>query len=137
VSVCVDIRATRERVWRALTAPEEVAQWDGATPVRVPDGYPHVGQHALWRVRFGPFPVTLHDHVEVVEERRVLGAALAVSFVRLSERYTLEQIPDGTRLVSDNQVSAAIAGLGRLALRLTQRNVESSMARLRSFCEQD
>ena len=40
------IDAGRERVWRALTAPEEVVRWDERTIALVdaPDRYPRIGE---------------------------------------------------------------------------------------------
>jgi uncharacterized protein YndB with AHSA1/START domain len=41
------IDAGRERVWRALTAPDEVIRWDERTVALVdaPDGYPRIGEN--------------------------------------------------------------------------------------------
>ena len=40
VYLTTDIAAPIERVWRALTIPEEVRAWDGVVPLDVPIDYP-------------------------------------------------------------------------------------------------
>jgi uncharacterized protein YndB with AHSA1/START domain len=135
VSVVVDISAAPARVWRALTEPGEVSQWDGAVPIAVPDGYPAAGHDARWQVRFGPLRVSLHDRVRVVEPGVRFASTIDVGFVHLLEEYRLTETSEGTRLVSDNQVSSRVPGLGPLARRLARSAVETSMTRLKAFCE--
>ena len=59
----VQIGTSVERVWRALTVPAEVVQWDSGIvePIDAPPDYPQPGQHVRWRYRLGPVPLILHD----------------------------------------------------------------------------
>ena len=68
----IEIAATPERVWRALTIPTEVVCWDTGVlePIDAPSDYPRPGQHVRWRYRFGLLPLTLHDRPTQVEPPR-------------------------------------------------------------------
>ena len=136
VTVATVIAAPVERVWRALTVPDEVCAWDGVSQLDVPDGYPQVGQHALWRSAFGPLRLTLHDRISVVEEGQRMAAAIDIAFVHVDEEYSLLSTPEGgTILVTDDDVRSRVPGLRRLAMRRARANVSSSMARLKEYCE--
>ena len=138
VCITTEIAAPVERVWRALTVPEEVSAWDGVAPVDVPAGYPRAGQHARWRSPLGPLRLTLHDRIEAVEDGRRLTAAIDVGFVHVAEEYRLSPAPGGgTTLITDDDARSRVPGLTWLAGRLTRANVAASMARLQSFCEGD
>jgi uncharacterized protein YndB with AHSA1/START domain len=136
VGVSTYISASVEKVWRALTVPEEVRVWDGVVPLDVPVDYPRVGQHARWRSAFGPLKLTLHDRIRVVDELRRMTATIDLAFVHVEEEYRLTPLADGaTMLETDDEVRSHIPGLHWLAVRLTRANVVSSMARLKEFCE--
>jgi Polyketide cyclase / dehydrase and lipid transport len=135
VTVVAEIAAPPSRVWRAITAPAEVARWDGVVPTGVPDDYPVAGQHARWGTRIAFVPLVLHDRIRVVEAERCLASSIDVGLVHVEERYTLDATPSGTRLTSDNDVSARLTGLGWLAVRLSARSIRASMTRLVAHCE--
>lgn len=136
VSVETEIEAPVERVWRALTSPDEVSAWDGVVPLKVPIDYPQIGQHARWRSAFGPIRLTLHDRVRLIEEPRRMVATIDLAFVHVEEEYRLYSTSTGgTTLVTDDDARSRVPGFGWLAVRLTQANVSSSMARLKQFCE--
>ena len=134
VVVSVAVAAPPDRVWRALTAPSEVALWDGVEPVAVPEDYPRPGHHARWRLRLGPLALTLHDRVEVVEAGARLEARLDVGGVHVDERYQLVAGGTGTVVVSTNVVTCLVPGTGPLARRLVRANVRGSLARLARHC---
>jgi uncharacterized protein YndB with AHSA1/START domain len=135
VVVTVRIAAPAGRVWNALTVPSQVRVWDGVTPLDVPEGYPEPGQHACWITSVGPFRLTLHDRVRAVDPGVRLASSIDVAFVHVDEEYRLEPAAPGVELISDNEVRSSVPALGRLARRLTRANVETSMARLKAFCE--
>jgi len=136
VTVVTVIAAPIERVWQALTVTEEVCAWDGVSQLDVPDDYPQVGQHALWQSPFGPFHLTLHDQITVIEEGRRMAAVIEIAFVHVDEEYSLLAASEGgTILLTVDTVRALIPGMGWLALWLTRANVSSSMARLKEYCE--
>ena len=136
VTVATVIAAPVERVWRALTVPDQVCAWDGVFRLDVPDDYPQVGQHARWQSPVGPLQLTLHDRINGIEEGRRMAATIDIAFVHVDEEYSLLPTPGGgTILVTDDDVRAGIPGLNWLAVRLTRTNVHASMARLKEYCE--
>ncbi|HEY5025381.1 MAG TPA: SRPBCC family protein [Acidimicrobiales bacterium] len=136
VCVSTQITAPVERVWNALTVPDEVSVWDGVTALDVPVDYPQVGHHARWHSAFGPLRLTLHDRVLVVEERLRLAATIDIAFIHVDEEYRLSPIAEGgTMLVTSDEVRSRVPGLSWFAVRLTRANVVSSMERLKEFCE--
>ena len=136
VFVATPIAAPVERVWNALTVPDEVSAWDGVTALDVPVGYPKVGQIARWRSAIGPLRVTLHDRILEVEEGSCLAAAIDIAFVHVDEEYRLIPLTEGaTMLVTADEVRSRVPGLTWLAVSLTRANVASSMGRLKEFCE--
>jgi uncharacterized protein YndB with AHSA1/START domain len=137
VVVTTEIAASPERVWRALTVPAEVERWDGVTARDVPEGYPAVGQHARWSTRSGPLRLVLHDRIRLVEPSTRFASSIDVGFVHVEEEYRLGLRGQGVELVVDNDVRSRIPGLGWLAERLTKANVETSIERLKAFCEDE
>ena len=135
--VHVEMAAPVDRVWRALTVPAEVTRWDGVTPSEVPEGYPSPGDHARWLSAVGPIRLVLHDRITAVEPLARMASSIDVGFVHVEEEYRLASSPQGSTLVSKNEVRSRIPGLGWLAVRLTRANVEASMARLKVFCERE
>jgi hypothetical protein len=135
VTVTTDIRCPKQRVWEALTTPEQVREWDGAVPLAIPEGYPAPGQVALWRTRIGPLQTILKDRIEIVEERTRLRSLIDIALLHLEEDYRLEGDGEVTTLVSDNRVSSRLPGFGWLASLAARTTVERSMGRLKNFCE--
>jgi uncharacterized protein YndB with AHSA1/START domain len=121
VRIALTIRAPVPRVWRALTVIDEVTQWAGVAPYRVPDGYPQRGDDALWHDR----GEILRDVIlDVVPERRLLsrlehGPALVVEEYRLT--------PAGR---TATRLTATWRGHARLAT-----GNDATMQRLQTWCE--
>jgi uncharacterized protein YndB with AHSA1/START domain len=76
VCLTTDIAAPIDRVWRALTIPEEVRVWDGVEPLDVPTHYPQPGQHARWRSALGPAVRLTASPVRADEDEIVVAAEL-------------------------------------------------------------
>ena len=98
VTRSIDINAPRERVWAALTTPELLSQWLGEEAVFEP----RVGARGSYTwAEWGRFPLV----VEAVDAPSSLAVRWAHSpDGELTEsastvaHYTLESIPNGTRL---------------------------------------
>lgn len=139
VEVEVDIDAPVGRVWRALSEPVQVCQWDGARIVTVSDDYPRVGEHARWRIPVGSWWVMLHDRPYTVEPHERLASHLSWLWVLIDEEYTLAPGPggDGTHLASRNVVRARLplGILQRTSARVVRASVEAAMGRLKTHCE--
>ena len=80
-SETVRIATSVERVWRALTAPAEVVQWDSGViePIDAPADYPQPGQHVRWRYRYGPIPLILEDRPSEVVPNSILRSSITLA----------------------------------------------------------
>ncbi|MCZ6784412.1 MAG: SRPBCC domain-containing protein [Proteobacteria bacterium] len=85
------ISAARERVWRALTDPEERVCWDARllASIDAPADYPFAGQHVRWRYRMGGIQMVLHDRPQTVVPPERLQSALAVGTLHMDQTLTL------------------------------------------------
>ena len=133
------------RVWRALTLPSEVVQWDGGVQAALdaPPDYPRPGQHVRWSYRLGPIPLILHDRpTEVVAEQTLRSSILLGPFA-FDETYTLRSpTPTRTELSarlcvwSRSKIFAAWLER-RLGAPLARSTVQGSLAAIRAHCEAD
>ncbi len=137
VIITVTVAASPGRVWHALVTPAEVAQWDGARPRQVPDGYPTPGQHARWAIRLGAWPVTLHDRIRAVEPPSRLASTITIGVIHVDEEYRLAADGSGTRLMLVDRVSSPVPGAAWLAARWVRRTAAAGLARLAELCEAD
>jgi hypothetical protein len=139
----VRIAASVERVWRALTVPAEVVEWDSGIvePIDAPSNYPEPGQHVRWRYRLGPLPLILHDRPTEVVSASVLRSSIQLGPFHFDETYQLQPLDSSTtwlraRLV----VSSAVPVFGSLLARLVgaplaRATVRSSLEAIRLHCE--
>jgi hypothetical protein len=139
----VRIAASVERVWRALTAPAEVAEWDSGIvePIDAPPDYPRPGQHVRWRYRLGPLPLILHDRPTEVVPASILRSSIRLGPFDFDETYELQSLdPGATSLRARLLVSSSVPLLGPLLARLlgaplARATVRSSLAAIRRHCE--
>ncbi len=136
-----DIESPPARVWRALTEPAEVVQWD--VPVvealDAPADYPRPGQHVRWRCSNGPFRI-LHDRPQEVVPQRTLRSFITIGPLWFDETYTLEPRNGGCRLAVEMRVRAPVPPIGWLLERLylgpeSRRAVMASLAAIERHCE--
>lgn len=151
-TLSIEIRASPERIWRALTEPDEVVRWsDVSVALDAPPGYPRPGQHVRWIMsndlpRWMPAergpegqPI-LHDRPAEVIPQRLLRAEIAFGPIVLDETYRLD--PDGTttRVTADVDVRMRVPVVGRLlgrllALRSVRGSMQASLRALKEHCE--
>jgi hypothetical protein len=139
----VEIAASVERVWRALTAPAEVVQWDSGIvePIDAPPDYPQPGQHVRWRYRLGPLPLILHDRPTEVLRGSTLRSSIDLGPFSFDETYQLRSPESSTTLLSARLVlSSRLPVLGSLLERvvgapLARTTVRSSLDAIRLHCE--
>lgn len=139
----VQIAASVERVWRALTAPAEVVQWDSGIvePIDAPPDYPQPGQHVRWRYRLGPVPLTLHDRPTEVLRDSTLRSSIELGPFSFDETYQLQSPESSTTLLSARLVlSSSLPVLGPLLERVVgapfaRATVRSSLEAIRLRCE--
>lgn len=138
----IEIAATPERVWRALTDPAEVVVWDTGivAPIDAPPDYPRPGQHVRWRYRLGPLPMILHDRPSEVVPTTTLRSSISLGPFAFDETYTLAADGAGTRLTADLSLASALPLVGSLLERLVgaplaRSTVRLSLAAIRRHCE--
>jgi uncharacterized protein YndB with AHSA1/START domain len=146
IAMSTVVGAARERVWRALTAPDELLGWDERLLAAIDgiDGYPHVGRLARWRYRLGSVPVVLEDHpLEVLPAER-LRSQLGFGHLRFDGIWTLAE-ENGTadprtrlalRLVASNSVPVVGGLLDRFGVReLVAQLADNRVRQLQKWCE--
>ena len=139
------IGAKRERVWRALTEPEEMIGWDRRIvgPLGDPAGYPEVGRRIRWRYRLGSVTVVLCDAPQEILPPKRLRSELSLGLVRLEETFTLGEDPDDanrTRLSLRVAAANSVPVVGGLVDRFSVRRVatdfvDSRLRAIRTWCE--
>ena len=140
------IGAKRERVWRALTVPEEMLGWDPRIlgPLGDLTGYPKVGQRIRWRYRLGGVTVILRDAPQEIQPPVRLRSKLSLGLVRLEETFNLGVDPDDAertrlplRVASDNSVPVVGGLVDRFSIRRVATDfVDSRLRSIRSWCEE-
>ena len=140
------IGAKRERVWRALTVPEEMLGWDPHIlgPLGDLKGYPEVGQRIRWRYRLGGVMVILRDAPQEIQPPVRLRSRLSLGLVRLEETFNLGVDPDDAertrlslRVASDNSVPVVGGLVDRFSVRRVATDfVDSRLRSIRSWCEE-
>ena len=123
------IGARRDRVWTALTTPNELIRWDEAVVslVEPNSDYPRVGKTVRWRYLLGRIPVVLCDQPLEVEPCERLRASIALGLFRFDRTFTLTA-EDGDshrtritlKLVSLNSVPIVGGQLDRFSVRRMQ-----------------
>ena len=139
----VQIDTSVERVWRALTLPAEVVQWDSGIiePIDAPSDYPQPGQHVRWRYRLGPVPLILHDCPTEVLQDSTLRSSIVLGPFSFDETYRLRSPESSTTLLSARlTVSSNLPVIGLLLERvagapLARTTVRSSLRAIKRHCE--
>lgn len=139
------IAADPERVWRALTTPEELVAWDERilAPVEAPERYPFSGQHVRWRYRLGGVQLVMHDRPLEVSWPERLRRTLHVGSLRYEQTFTLCAEPGPsprTRLsiktVAENSVPVVGDVVDRFEVRrITTAHVDQTLRSLQRWCE--
>ncbi len=139
------VGAPRERVWRALTAPDELLCWDERLLAAIDgtDDYPRVGRLARWRYRLGSVPVVLEDHPLEIVTAEKLRSQLGFGHLRFDGVWTLAEENGGEprtrlalRLVASNSVPMVGGLLDRFGVReLTAQLADTRVRQLQKWCE--
>ena len=99
VSRTITIAAPPERVWDAITEPEQIAKWSAFTPSM--DRLAVRGEGAWVLPNFGSTPITIEQldpPFSITYRWGPSGAAHVDRALSTVFQFTLEEIPDGTRL---------------------------------------
>jgi uncharacterized protein YndB with AHSA1/START domain len=139
------VGADRDRVWRALTVPEELIRWDEqlVALLRPAEGFPQEGQQVCWHYRLGTIAVTLHNSLLEVVPKKRLRSATTMGLFRFDETFTLGHEagdPERTRLqlklIAANSVPVVGGLLDRFAVRrLAVELVDRKLRSIQKWCE--
>jgi uncharacterized protein YndB with AHSA1/START domain len=145
VAMSTAVGADPGRVWRALSAPDELIRWDEQLEALLDpaEGYPQTGQQIRWRCRLGNIVVVLRKSLlEVVPSER-LRSITQMGLFRFDETFTLgceAGDPHRTRLqlklVADNSIPVVGGLLDRFAVRrLATGLIDSKLRAIQKWCE--
>jgi hypothetical protein len=137
------IAADRARIWRALTVPSEVIQWDTGVvePIDAPSDYPRPGHRVRWRYRLGPVPLILHDQPKEVLPVETFRSSIRLGPFQFEETYEIaSEAPGRSRLTAELTVASAIPLVGALLARLVgyplaRATVRASLQSIKRHCE--
>jgi hypothetical protein len=139
------ITAERDRIWRALTTPNELIRWDDQL-VELLDpvsDYPQLGQQVRWRYQIGSVPIVVHQTVREVQPGERLQSAISRGVFCFDETYTLaDEVaqPDRTRLslkiVASNSTPIVGGSIDRFEIRrLSAELIDSRLRAVQKWCE--
>ena len=139
------IGASRDRVWRALTSPQELIRWDDRVVVLAQGADSDNGRRARpqQRYRWGPVWVDLrYRPLEVIPGHR-LRSEVSLGLFRFEATYTLspeEAAPTRTRLSLRLAFSNSVPVVGGCVDRFDLRRVASQLvseniSALQCWCE--
>lgn len=144
IALSTVVGAAPDRVWRALTAPDELLSWDERllASIDAAGDYPHVGRLVRWRYRLGTVPVVLEEHPLEVQPRQRLRSQLGFGHLRFDGIWTLGEEAAGARtrlalrLVASNSVPMVGGLLDRFAVReITSQIADARLRQLQKWCE--
>jgi uncharacterized protein YndB with AHSA1/START domain len=137
------IDSSTERVWRALTNPDELVLWD-VNLVAAADGvdrYPFQGQHARWRYRLGSVQLVMHDRPLEVEPPNRLRSQLRMGSMGYERTFSLQPIANGgtrlsMRVTAPNSIPLVGETVDRFDVRqMSTQRVDTTLRALRTWCE--
>lgn len=143
------IAATPQRVWRALTDPNEILAWDEhrLSAVDPVDAYPKAGETVRWRYQQGSVPIVMRDQTLEVAPGRKLQSKIHVGSLVFDQTFTLASEQDegsevttmlGMRVVASNSAAVLGAVIDRFEVRrLTADLVDASLRAISKHCEGD
>lgn len=141
----VVIEADRERVWRALTEPSELIEWDDRVLATLGDAddYPFAGQRVRWRYRLGGVPVVLHEQPQEIARLERLTSTLKVGSLRFDQTYTLSTesvAPPRTRLGMKLVTTSSVPVMGdvvdRFGVRkLAAERIDHTLRAVQEWCQ--
>jgi hypothetical protein len=137
------IAADRARIWRALTIPSEVIQWDTGVvaPLDAPPEYPSAGQRVRWRYRLGPIALVLHDEPLEVLPEETFRSSIRLGPFHFDETYSIaSQAAGRSELTVELSVASAVPLVGALLVRLAgyplaRATVRTSLRSIKRHCE--
>ena len=139
------IGAEPQRIWRALTDPDELSSWDERiiAPVDRPDSYPSAGQHVRWRYRLGSVQLVMHDRPREIIPMQRLQSRIAIGSLRYEQTFSL--MPERadsprTRLSMKIIASNSVPVIGEIVdrhdvRRMSVEHIDITLRSIQKWCE--
>jgi uncharacterized protein YndB with AHSA1/START domain len=139
------IDSSVERVWRALTNPDELVSWDKnmLAPADGVESYPFQGQHARWRYRLGSVQLVMHDRPLEVEPPSRLRSKLRMGSMAYERTFSLAPAASGgtrlsMRVIAPNSIPLLGETIDRFDVRqMSTEQIDSTLRALRVWCEEN
>ena len=145
VAMSTAVGANLERVWRALSVPDELIRWDRQLEALLDpaDDYPHDGQEVRWRCRLGSIAVVLRKSLHEVVPGERIRSTTRLGLLRFDETFTLglePGDPQRTRLhlkiVAANSIPIVGGLLDRFAVRrIATELIDDKLRSIQKWCE--
>lgn len=144
------IAADPQRVWRALTIPDECIAWDEhlLSAVDPMSDYPSPGETVRWRYQMGSIPIVTKDHPIDVVPGRKLHSKVTLGPLHLDQTFTLALEHDSTNETDTSKTllgmkvvtssSAVVMGavIDRFEIRrMTVDRVDATLRAVTKWCE--
>ena len=144
------IAADPQRVWRALTIPDECIAWDEhlLSAVDPMSDYPSPGETIRWRYQMGSVPILMKDHPIDVVPGRKLHSKVTLGPVRFEQTFTLSLEHDsmgeneasktllGMKVIASNSAAVMGAVVDRFEIRrITIDRVDATLRAVTKWCE--
>ena len=133
-----------DRVWRALTDPDEIVAWDERMLAPADDlsRYPFSGQHVRWRYRLGSVQLVMHDRPLEIDPPRRLRSRMNTGSMGYERTFNLQpESPQRTRLsmrlVAPNSIPLLGESIDRFDVRqMSTEQVDSTLHAVQKWCEE-
>jgi uncharacterized protein YndB with AHSA1/START domain len=145
IAMATVIGADHQRVWRALTDPSQLMEWDERliAPVDAHDGYPFSGQHLRWRYRLGKVQLVMHDRPVEVRAPERLCSDISLGSMRYQQTFSLlaeqgEQARTrlGMKVVASNSIPVMGDVVDRFSVRrMAAAHIDTTLRSLQKYCE--
>jgi uncharacterized protein YndB with AHSA1/START domain len=139
------VGADLDRVWRALSVPDELIRWDRQLEALLDpaDDYPHDGQEIRWRYRFGNIAIVLRKSLLEVVPCSRLRSTTQMGLLRFDETFTLAREPGESgrtrlqlKLIAANSIPIVGGLLDRYAIRrIATELIDEKLRAVQKWCE--
>jgi uncharacterized protein YndB with AHSA1/START domain len=145
ITMATVIDSTTQRVWRALTDPDELVSWDDRmlAPAEDLDRYPFCGQHARWRYRLGSVPLVMHDRPLEVDAPHRLRGKLNIGSLGYERTFNLQAENSNRtrlsmRLIAPNSIPLVGETVDRFDVRaMATAQVDITLRSVQKWCEEN
>ncbi len=138
------IEADRERVWSAISDPQQVAKWrPGVEGIGSPEAsFPTEGRRFQWRCRLNEIPINLIETpIRVIDGARI-ESEIQFGLFRFCQTLTISKTAAGSRVMIQIETPNRMSLVGGTLDRFDVRRFATELANtylqaIRDWCERD